>query len=91
MEKIRSSECSRVSLWDLVGPLSRGVNNLEPLRVEVAVLSVSLKLLQKPKKSTGGLLRISSSVEGLGECSTVRNFLVIVSISDCDLLFDYSF
>ena len=91
MEKIRTSKCSRIAFWDLVSPLSRGVNNLEPLGVEVAILRVGLKLLQKSEKPSGGLLWKSSSVEGLGECSTVGNFLVIMSISDCDLFFDYSF
>ena len=91
MEKIRTSECSRVPLRDLVCSLGSGMNDLEPLRIEVAIFGVSLKLLQKPKEPSSCFLRISSRVEGLGELPTVRNFLVIASIRDCDLLFNNSF
>ena len=91
LEKIRTSECSRVPLGDLVGSLGSGVNDLEPLCIEVAVFGVSLKFFQEPEKFSCCFLWISSRVEGLGKLPTVRNFLVIVSIRDCDLLFDNSF
>ena len=91
MEEVRASERSGVTFRDLVGPLGRGVNYLEPLRVEIAVLGVRLKLFQEPEESSGRLLRISSRVEGFGEISTMWDFFVVVSVCYCYLLFDYSF
>ena len=66
MEEVRASECSGVAFRDLVGSLGCGVNYLEPLRVEIAVLGVRLKLFQEPEESSGRLLRIPSGVEGFG-------------------------
>ena len=91
MKKVRASECPRVSLRDLVGPLSRGMNYLESLGIEVAVLCVCLKLFQEPEESSSCLLGISSRVEGFGEISTMWDFFVVVSVCYCYLLFDYSF
>jgi len=91
LEKVGASECSRVAFRDLVGSLGCGVYYLEPLRVEIAVLGVRLKLFQEPEESSSRLLRISSGVEGLGKISTMWNFFVIVTIRYRDLLLDYSF
>ncbi len=91
MEKVRASECSRVSLRDLIGSLGRGMNYFESVRVEVAVFCVCLKLLQEPQESSSYFLGISSSVEGFGKISTMWNLLVVVSICYRHLLFDYSF
>ena len=91
LEEVRASERSGVTFRDLVGPLGRGVNYLEPLRVEIAVLGVRLKLFQEPEESSSCLLGISSRVEGFGEISTMWDFFVVVSVCYCYLLFNYSF
>ncbi len=91
LEKVRTSECSRVSFRYLIGSLGCGVYYLELLGIEVPVFCVCFKLFQEAEESSGCLLRKSPSVEGLSEISTMGNFLVIATIRYCDFLFDYSF
>src|SRR5438876_8814168 len=82
LKEVRASKCSGVAFRDLVGSLGCGVYYLEPLRVEIAVLGVRLKLFQEPEESSGRLLRISSGVEWLCKISTMWNFFVIVTRSE---------
>jgi len=91
LKEVRASKCSGVAFRNLVGSLGRRVYYLQPLRVEIAVLGVRLKLFQEPEESSGRLLRISSGVEWLCKISTMWNFFVIVTIRYRDLLLDYSF
>ena len=49
MEKVGASKCSGVAFRDLVRSLGSGVYYLEPLRVEIAVFRVRLKLFQEPE------------------------------------------
>ena len=91
LEKIRAPKRSWISFRDLVGPLSRSVNDLETLSVEIAIFGVSLKLFQEPEEFSGRFLGIPSSIEWLGELPAVRNFFVVVSIRYCDLLLDDTF
>ena len=67
------------------------MDDLETFGIEVAIFGVSLKFFQETENFSGRFLGIPSSVEWLGELPTVWDFLMIVSICDCDLLLDHPF
>src|SRR5439155_19980256 len=90
LEEVRASKCSGVAFRDLVGSLGCGVYYLEPLRVEIAVLGVRLKLFHEPEESSGRLLRVSSGVVCLCKISAMLLFFVIVLICYCVILIDSS-
>src|SRR5947209_1205162 len=83
LQKIRSTEGSRVSPRNLSPALRGSMNYLQPFRVEIPILSVRLQLLQELEESASGFLRKTARIEMLVQLSPMRNFLVKPTVRDC--------